>query len=104
MLRNILCVALMAAAATLATASRARAWGAAHIGYTRVSPYGVQHYGRTVGVGPNGVYSGGRYGAYGAYGGYHTSYGAYDRYGGVYGGAYRYGGVSYGAYDRYRGF
>ena len=102
MLRKILCVALMAAAATLATASPARAWGAAHIGYTRVSPYGVQHYGRTVGVGPNGAYSGAHYGAYGAYGG--ARYGSYDRYGGAYGGAYRYGDVRYGSYDRYRGF
>lgn len=95
MLRKIVCVALLSAAATLLTASSARAWGAYHVGYTHVGPYGVQHYGRTVGVGPyGGVYGGARYGS--AYGGYRYGYGGYDRYG--YGGAYRYGG-----YDRYGG-
>jgi len=104
MLRNILCVALLAAAATLATASRARAWGAAHVGYTHYGPEGVQHYGRTVGVGPNGAFSAGHYGSSGAYGGYHAGYGSYDRYGGAYGGGYRYGSASYGGYDRYGGY
>ncbi len=87
-------------AATLATASRARA-GAYHVGYTRVSPYGVQHYGRTAGVGPTGR-NGGRYGCR-CLRWLSCGYSLYDRYGGAYGGAYRYGAVGYGAYDPLRG-
>ena len=105
MLRKILCLALLAAAATLMTSAKAQAWGAAHVGYTHVGPSGVQHYGRTVGVGPYGSYSGGHYGSYGAYGGYHAGYSSGYRYGyGGYGGAYRYGYDRYGAYDRYGGY
>ena len=92
MLRKIVCVALVAAAAMLMTAAQAQAWGAYHVGYTHVGPEGVQHYGRTVGVGPYGAYSGAHYGSYGAYGGYR---------GASYGSAYRYGYDPYGAYDRY---
>lgn len=100
MLRNILCVALMAAAATLATASRARAWGAYHVGITHYGPEGVQHYGRTAAVGPYGAYSGAHYGSSGAYGGYHAGYSEGARYGS----AYHYGYSSYDAYDRYGGY
>ncbi len=97
MLRNILCLALMAAAATLMTTAKAQAWGAYHVGYTHVGPYGVQHYGRTVGVGPYGAYSGAHYGAYG---GYRAGY----SYGARYGEAYHYGYDRYGSYDRYGGY
>ena len=86
MLRNILCIALIAAAAMLATASQAHAWGAYHVGYTHVGPEGVQHYGRTAAVGPYGAYSGAHYGAYGA-GGVPRRL----RRGGAYGGALRRG-------------
>ncbi len=98
MLRKIFYLALAAGATLLMTTSKAQAWGAYHVGYTHVGPNGVQHYGRTVGVGPYGAYSGGRYGAVGGYG----AYGA--RYGAAYGGAYRYGAVGYGSYDRYAAY
>ena len=65
---------------TLATSTRAQAWGCyRHVGYTHYSPYtGLHHYGYTEG------YRGG----YGGYGGYH--YGGYG-----YGGGYHYGGYGY---------
>jgi hypothetical protein len=40
--------------------TRTDAYGAAHVGYTRVTPTGVYHTGRTAVAGPNGVYAGGR--------------------------------------------
>jgi hypothetical protein len=104
MLRKILCLALLAAAATLMTAAPVRAWGAYHVGYTHVGPSGVQHYGHTSAYGPYGSYSGGHYGSSGAYGGYHAGYSSGYRYGGSYGGAYRYGYDRYGSYDRYGGY
>ena len=104
-MKKILCVALMAVAATLLTSTKAQAWGAYHVGYTHVGPEGVQHYGRTAAVGPYGAYSGGHYGAYGASGSYHAGYGESTRYGASSGGAYRYGSTSYGRYGgAYRGF
>ena len=102
MLRKTFCLALLAAAAMLMTSAKVQAWGAYHVGYTHVGPDGVQHYGRTVGAGPYGAYSGGHYGAYGAYGGYRAGYGYGARYGAAYGGAYRYGYDRYGAYGGYR--
>jgi hypothetical protein len=79
---------------SLLTASKAQAWGACHVGYTHIGYGGVQHYGRTVGVGPyGGGYSAGRYGSYGAYGGYRAGYGGYGGY--HYAG---YGGAAYGGY------
>ena len=94
MLRNILCVAALAAATTLATASQAQAWGACHVGYTHVGPSGVQHYGHTSASGPYGSYSGSHYGSSSAYGGYHSGYSSSERYGSSSGGAYRYGSSS----------
>ncbi len=103
--RKILCLALVAAAATLMLSTKAQAWGAYHGGYTRVGPEGVQHYGRTVGVSPYGAYSGAHYGAYGAYGASRGGYSSGERHGGSYGGAsYHYGNDSYGSYDRYSSY
>ena len=110
MLRKIIVAAVAAALLALLTPSDACAWGAAHVGYTHVGPYGVQHYGRTAAVGPYGAYSGGHYGAYG-YGGasYYAGYGEAARYG-VGSGAYRYnadygpGGLyNYGTFPSYGG-
>jgi hypothetical protein len=99
MLRKSLFVAITAALVAMLTPTDAHAWGARHVGYTHVGPYGVQHYGATVAHGPNGVYSGSHAGAYG-YGGasYHagSAYGA--SYGGAYGGAYHYNTGYGGAY------
>ncbi len=103
MLRNILCVAVLTAAAMLATSSTAHAWGAAHVGYTHVGPGGVQHYGRTVGYGPNGSFSTDR-GYAMAYGSSRAGYGSYNRYGASSGAAYHYGSSSYGSYDRYAAY
>ena len=104
MLRKILGIALVAAALTLITSAKAQAWGAYHVGYTHVGPEGVQHYGRTVGVGPYGAYSGGHYGSYGAYGASRGGYSYGARYGGAYGGAYHYSYDRYDSYDRYGGY
>jgi hypothetical protein len=95
MLRRFLVLGLLATAATLLTSSRAHAWGAYHVGYTHVGAGGVEHYGRTVGVGPYGAYSGGHVGAYG-YGGasYHAGYGYGERYGSY--GSYHYAASPYG--------
>jgi hypothetical protein len=75
--------------------SQVDAYGAAHVGYTHVGPYGVQHYGATAHYGP---YSSGYsshvsgYGAYGAYGGGYHAGSTYQYSGGAaYGGAYHYG-------------
>ena len=92
----------------LLTPADARAWGAAHVGYTHVGPNGVYHTGSTVAAGPGGVYAGGRTTAYGSGGGaYHSGYSYGAGAGGVSGGAvyggYRYtpsysGGAAYGGY------
>ena len=105
MLRKSLFVAIAAALGALLSPAEARAWGARHVGYTHVGPAGVQHYGRTVAAGPNGVYAGGHAGAYG-YGGasYHAggavgvggAYGGAYHYNTGYGGAYHYGAVNTG--------
>jgi hypothetical protein len=107
MFRKSLFVAITAALAALLTPTDARAWGAAHVGYTHVGPSGVQHYGATAAHGPYGSYSGAHAGAYG-YGGasYHAG-GAYGagaygaggyHYNTGYGGAYHYGAVQTGGY------
>lgn len=110
MLRKSLFVAIAAALAAVLSPAEARAWGAAHVGYTHVGPYGVQHYGRTVAAGPNGAYAGGHTSAYG-YGGasYHAggAAGYHYGYGGASAGGYHYGavhtgyGYQAGAYRRY---
>ena len=89
MLRKAFVLAAAVTLLSLLTASKAQAWGAYHVGYTHVGPYGVQHWGRTA------------YGGYGGYGGYR--YGSAYRYGGLgdYG-AYRYGGYHYGGYGGLR--
>jgi hypothetical protein len=103
MLNEITTLAAVAALTALLVPSGAEAWGAAHVGYTHVSPGGVYHAGRTVAAGPGGVYAGGRAGAYGYGGGaYHAGYGGAVGYGGAayrgyYGGGYGYGGYGYGA-------
>jgi hypothetical protein len=102
-MEKILYIALVAAAAFLMTSAKAQAWGAAHVGYTHVGPSGVQHYGRTVAAGPNGAYSGGHYGSYGASGSYHAAYGHSETYGHSSYGAYHYGASSYDSYGRYGG-
>lgn len=71
-------IAVSALALMACLPGKTDAYGAAHFGYTRVTPYGVYHTGGTAVAGPyGGVYAGGRAMGYG--------------YGGVYGGAYRYG-------------
>jgi hypothetical protein len=100
MLRNILCVAVLTAAATLATSSTARAWGAYHVGYTHVGPSGVQHYGHTAGYGSNGAYSGSHYGSYNRSGS-SDRYGSYKRSGS----SYHYGSSDrYGSSERYSSY
>ena len=102
MFRKFLFLTLAAAAVALVTSSQAQAWGGFHVGYTHVGYGGVQHYGRTVGVGPYGAYSGAHYGSYGYGGAYHAGYGYGERYGGY--GAYHYGGYGgyhYGGYPYY---
>ena len=100
MLLKNLCLALAAAVAMLIVSPKAQAWGAYHVGYTHVGPAGVQHYGRTVGVGPYGVSSSARYGAYGANASYRTG----AIYGAGAGSTYRYGYDRYGSYDRYSSY
>jgi hypothetical protein len=111
MLQKLLIPIMVAALAVLLQSSPVQAWGGYHVGYTRVGPGGVQHYGRTAVSTPYGSYGGARYGAAG-YGG--ARYGAVGyggvRYGGAYGGAYggyhyspsysgaAYGGVRVGGY------
>jgi hypothetical protein len=102
-MKKILCIALVAAAASLMTSTKAQAWGAAHVGYTHVGPEGVQHYGRTAAYGPSGAYSGAHYGSYGAYGSSHAAYGHSETYGHSSYGAYHYGSSSYDSYGRYGG-
>ena len=111
MLNKIMTLTTVAALTVLLVPSKIDAWGAAHVGVTRVGPGGVYHAGRTVVSGPGGVYAGGRTSAYGAYGGSYRAgyaggvrYGGGYRYGGAagYGGGYRYsagyaGGASYSA-------
>jgi hypothetical protein len=102
MLKKIMTLAAVAVLTALLLPSRVAAWGAAHVGVTRVGPGGVYHAGRTVAAGPRGVYAGGRsYGA-GAYGGYRAGYGGAVGYRGGYAGGYRYGGYA-GGY-RYGGY
>lgn len=104
--KMILFAAAVVMSAVLAP-SEAKAYGAAHVGYTHVGPNGVQHYGATAVSRPGGTYGGYRAtgvsaggGAYsagyrgvsgggGAVGGYHYDY----RYSGgaAAGGGYRYG-------------
>jgi hypothetical protein len=72
MFRKTLIAAIAAALALVLAASRAEAWGAAHVGYTHVGPGGVQHYGRTAVSGPYGSYSGGHASSYEAGGAYRT--------------------------------
>jgi heterogeneous nuclear ribonucleoprotein A1/A3 len=101
MLNKIMMLVIAAGLTALLTPSRLEAWGAAHVGVTRVGPGGVYHAGRTAVAGPGGVYAGGRAG-YAGYGGYRAGYG-YSRgvgYGGAYGyraGYAGYGGAAYGA-------
>jgi hypothetical protein len=102
MSRKAMMLGAAALVAVLVTTSQARAWGAAHVGYTHVGYGGVQHYGHTTAVGPYGAYSGSHYGSYGAGGAYHYGTGAgyhYGGYGGASYGGYHYGGTStYGNY------
>src|SRR5262245_44023670 len=102
MKRPLLFLALAAIALVLGTASEARAWGCYHVGYTHVGFGGVQHYGRTIGYSPYGLYSGAHYGSYGAYGAYHTGYAGYTPYMPVYSTGYAVGGYHYGPYEGYR--
>jgi heterogeneous nuclear ribonucleoprotein A1/A3 len=89
MLRKNVFLAVAVTLLTLLTASRAQAWGAYHVGYTHIGPYGgIQHYGRTF------------YGGYGGYGGLAYERGGYGAVGyGGYGGAY-YGGAYRAGYYR----
>jgi hypothetical protein len=94
-MKRIILVVAFAGGSLLATSSKAQAWGGYHIGYTHVGPFGVQHYGRTIGVGPyGGVYGGVHVGAFG--GVYRAGYG----YGGIYGAGYYPWGL-YGGYYPY---
>jgi len=56
MFRMFLVPAFLATLLTVLTSAPAHAYGAAHVGYTTVSPTGnVQHYGATVASGPGGT-------------------------------------------------
>lgn len=70
------CAALVLVAIDSAPAG---AWAARRVGYTRVTPYGVQHASRTAVATPRGVATGGTaYRAgYGGYAGYRYGYGGY---------------------------
>ena len=58
MFRMFLVPALLATLLTGLTSAPAHAYGAAHVGYTTVSPTGnVQHYGATAASGPSGSYA-----------------------------------------------
>src|SRR5262245_34664226 len=98
MLRKTLFLVAAAALLTLCTSSRAHAWGAMHVGYTHFGYGGIQHYGRTVGVGPYGAFSTGHVGGIGYGGGvYHAGYGVGGVYGHeAFGGGYHYGTTGYG--------
>src|SRR5436309_1840714 len=97
MLTKIMSLTSVATLSLLLMPSEVDAWGAAHVGVTRVGPGGVYHAGRTVAAGPGGVYSSGRAVGVGAAGGvYGGGYRAGVGYGGASSGAYRYGGVGYG--------
>src|SRR5438552_1033029 len=98
MLRKGLFSSLAAVVAMLLMPEAAWSWGGYHAGYTHVGPGGVQHWGRTAGVGPYGGFAGGHAWGGGWGGGYRAGYGYGARYGGLDGGVggYRYGG--YGAY------
>jgi hypothetical protein len=97
MLRNGFTVVLAATLLPLLVASRAQAWGAAHVGYTHVGPAGVYHVGRTAGVGPYGGFYGGRWG-YGGYGGFYRGGYGYRGWNGGYFGGYPYYPAYYGGY------
>ena len=58
MFRMFLIPAFLAMLLTGLTSAPAHAYGAAHVGYTTVSPTGnVQHYGATAASGPSGSYA-----------------------------------------------
>src|SRR5262245_12410298 len=104
MLNKILTLTIVVALTALSLPAKVDAWGAAHVGATRVGPGGVYHAGRTVAAGPRGVYSSGHAVGVGRYGGvYGGGYRGGVGYGGAYGGAYRYGGYYGGGYG-YRGY
>jgi hypothetical protein len=104
MLKKIMNLTSLAALAVLLLPSRLDAWGAAHVGVTRVGPGGVYHAGRTVAAGPGGVYSSGRVGAVGYGGAYRAGYAGGVGYGGAYRAGYA-GGVGYrGAYGYRAGY
>lgn len=96
MMNKIMTLTIVGALGVLLVPTKVDAWGAAHVGVTRVGPGGVYHAGRTVAAGPGGVYAGGRVGGVGYGGAYRAGYGGAVGYGGAYGG-YRYGGA-YGGY------
>jgi hypothetical protein len=106
MLNKIVTLAVVAVLAALLMPSRVGAWGAAHVGVTRVGPYGgVHHAGRTVAAGPGGVYSSGHVGGVGPGGAYRAGYAGGAGYGGAYragyAGAAGWGGYRAGAGYRY---
>ncbi len=112
-MQRLLFIIALATILVLGAVPKTHGWGAYHVGYTHVGYGGVQHYGRTVAVGPGGVYGGARYGSYGYGGVYRGGYGYGERYGGlygygayapVYGGGYAVGGYHYGGVygDAYR--
>ena len=99
MLRKTVILFIAVSLSVLPAASEAYAWGACHVGYTAVGPYGAYHRGLT--VGPYGAYS--RSSMVGPYGGYHHATG--------YSGGYVTGGFCSGGSDgnfyragTYRGF
>ena len=58
MVRRFLVPAFLTTVLTILTSAPAHAYGAAHVGYTTVSPTGnVQHYGATAASGPGGSYA-----------------------------------------------
>jgi hypothetical protein len=95
MLKKIITLTALATLATLATPTKADAWGAARVGAVRVGPRGgVYGASRTVVAGPRGIAVGGRAGGVGYGGAYRAGYGGYRGYGGGYRAGY--GGGAYG--------
>jgi len=90
--------ALTATTIVLFLASEAKAWGAAHVGYTHVGPNGAYHYGRTEAAGPYGAYSGAHVGGVSTYS-RSSAYGPDTLPSYSSGSAYHYSTAGYGGYS-----
>lgn len=79
MFRKFFLAASVAIVMLTLDAAPAGAWAARHVGYTRVTPYGVQHAGRTTVATPYGARTTGSayHAGYGGYAGYRYGAGGY---------------------------